>query len=185
MVKKDIAGKVYDILTDRALNSLFILGDLYNEGYRVEAAIAGLANQILQCFADEGAVFRVVDDFGGFGDEEYAMVIKDVRGEFEIVNTDCTLVFTEKDLAAAWRGVVETNFVVLNGNLLYFHVAEGMVWKNAGGESLTAVRGTTGRFVMAVWSSGAGGASLKVHGDVSDIAAFVFAHKMKIIRRHS
>lgn len=184
MIKKDIAGKVYDILTERALRSLFILGNLYNEGYKVETAIADLTNQTLQYFADEGAVFAVVDDFSGFGDEEYVTIIKDVRGEFEIINTDCSVLFTEKDLFNAWSGVIETNFVLLNGNLLYFHLAEGMVWKNADGESLTAVRGTTDRFVTAVWSD-AKGASLKVHGDVSDIAAFVFAHKMKIIRRHN
>lgn len=184
MIKKDTAGKVYDILTEKALDGLFILGDLYNEGCKVETAIADLASQTLQHFADEGAVFTAVDDFGGFEDEEYVMVMKSVRGKFEIVDTDCRVLFTEKDLAAAWNGVVETNFVVLNGNLLYFHVMEGMVWKNAGGESLTAVRGTTDRFVEAVWS-GAGGASLKVHGDVSDIAAFVFEHKMKITRHHS
>lgn len=184
MIKKDIAGKVYDILTERALNSLLILGDLYNEGCEVETAIADLTNQTLQYFADEGAVFTVVDDFSGFRDEEYVTIIKDVRGEFEIINTNCNVLFTEKDLFNAWSGVVETNFVLLNGNLLYFHVMEGMVWKNADGESLTAVRGTTDRFVTAVWSD-AKGASLHMHGDVSDIAAFVFAHKMKIVRHHS
>ena len=181
MAKKSTVCKVYDIVTERVMDNLMTLGGLYDKGDDIDAAVLATAKQTLKNFADEGTIFEIVDDFGGFGDEEFVTIAKNVNDELVAVKTNGEVLFTAKELAAAWNGVVKTNFCVLNGEMLYFYVEEGMVWKNDGGESLTVSRGTTGRFVMAVWRDGKG-ASLQVQGDVLSIAAFVFAHKMSLTR---